>query len=492
MKYLLKFSPLLFMASLNACKNKADVTETVKPNIIVFIADDISWNDFGCYGNTDVKTPNIDELAANGIRFTNTYLSTSSCSPSRISILTGRYPHNTGAAELHTEPSSYLPSFPELFKKDGYHTISSGKWHAGEMLKDGFDIIQSDESIVGNSGEEMWVENLKNRPKEKPFMFWYAALDAHRDWGENNFSGTHNPDSITIPPFLADMPGTRSDLASYYDEITRFDNAIGEVVAELKAQSCLKNTILIIMADNGRPFPRSKTRLIDNGIKTPFIIYWEGLEKSKPEVSTSLISVIDLAPTLLNLANIKQPKTFQGRSFLDILYSHEKAFRNYAFAEHNWHDYEAHERMVRSDSFLYIRNSRPEFMNQGPADAVQSDSYQDLLKLRADNLLNNEQKDIFKQPRSKEELYNCTNDPYQLKNLINDERYAKTAKKHKQILNTWMKDTDDNVPDNLTPDWYHRFTGLRLSNEPDFTKGDRREMPGKVTNAISNTNTSAF
>ena len=130
--YLIIVSLLMFFS----CKKNLD-----NPNIIIFIADDVSWDDLGCYGNLDVKTPNIDELAKNGIVFKNTFLTTSSCSPSRNSILTGRYPHNTGAAELHTEPPIEMISLPEILKNNGYYTIQAGKFHLGEYAKRGFNKI---------------------------------------------------------------------------------------------------------------------------------------------------------------------------------------------------------------------------------------------------------------------------------------------------------------------------------------------------------------
>ena len=154
-----------------------------KPNIIIFIADDISWDDFGCYGNNQVKTPNIDYLAKNGVIFNNTYLTTSSCSPSRNSIITGRYPHNTGAAELHTSPPIEMISFPEVLKNNGYYTLQAGKFHMGDYAKRGFSEVHDNKKINGLGGENYWEKAIINRPKEKPFFMWLASYDAHRTWG---------------------------------------------------------------------------------------------------------------------------------------------------------------------------------------------------------------------------------------------------------------------------------------------------------------------
>ena len=173
------------------------------PNIIIFIADDVSWDDLGCYGNLDVKTPNIDYLANNGLIFKNTYLTTSSCSPSRNSILTGRYPHNTGAAELHTEPPIEMISLPELLKNNDYYTLQADKFHMGEYAKRGFNEIHDEIKINGDGGEDYWNFAVENRPINKPFFMWFASYDAHRKWGQNKFSGTHDPEELKIPKYLS-------------------------------------------------------------------------------------------------------------------------------------------------------------------------------------------------------------------------------------------------------------------------------------------------
>jgi arylsulfatase A-like enzyme len=346
-----------------------------KPNIVLFIADDVSRDDIGCYGNTQVKTPHIDRLAASGIKFTNMFLTASSSSPSRNSIITGRYPHNTGGAELHTEPPDYMISFPELLRRIGYFAVQAGKFHMGPYARRGFDQVNDNNMLNGDGGEELWVKCLQERPREKPFFMWFAAMDAHRPWGLNEFSGTHNPAEADPPYYLANGRGTKEDLAKYYNEIARFDHYIGLVSEELKKQGVYDNTVMIIMADNGRPFPHSKTRVNDRGLRTPFIVHWPGGIGIKPSECKALLSAIDIAPTILSIAGEQTPEQVQGRSFVRLLKNPAAKFRNFIFAEHNWHDYEAHERMVMSEDFLYILNSRPLFPQSGPADAIGSPSY---------------------------------------------------------------------------------------------------------------------
>ncbi len=458
---LILFQPLLAQNKENA------------PNIILFIGDDVGWNDLGCYGNKAVVTPNIDRIAQDGIRFTNAYLTASSCSPSRTSIISGRYPHNTGSAELHTPLPAEVAIFPELMKKAGYYTAQAGKWHMGDAAKRGFDTIHDNGKENGDGGEEMWLSTLRERPRERPFFMWFAAIDAHRPWGTNDFSGKNDPNAITPPPFLAQSDTTRQDLAWYYDEITRFDDYIGQVEVELKAQGVLDNTLIMIMSDNGRPFPRSKTRVYDSGMKTPFIVKWNDGLPRKGVVSSSLISVIDIAPTLLELSGVEILPGFQGKSFARVLKNPESEFRNYVFSEHNWHDYEALERMARTKEYLYVLNLRPNLSNPGPADSNSSPSFQDLKAIRDAGQLTAAQADVFMVPRPAEELYDCTKDPLQLVNIASLPEYQKKLKNLRQVLRQWQEETADTAPDALTNDWFDRETGESLAGEKI-----RGEMPG--------------
>ena len=172
-----------------------------RPNIIFFIADDVSQEDFGCYGHPSIKTPSVDALAAGGMRFDNAYLTTSSCSPSRCSIITGRYPHNTGAPELHVKLPDSQVRFPELLRKAGYYTVLSGKNHMFSSKDRAFDKI----TRGGGPGSEAdWVEHVQNRPMDKPFFFRFASSDAHRSWQVSKDAPSYENDEIVVPPYLVD------------------------------------------------------------------------------------------------------------------------------------------------------------------------------------------------------------------------------------------------------------------------------------------------
>lgn len=478
------FSVLIFM--LAGCQPKKQVIQA--PNIIFIIGDDISWEDIGAYGHPAIRTPHIDQLAKDGLLFNNMFLTASSCSPSRTSILTGRYPHNTGAAELHTPLPDHLAYFPELLKEKGYFTALAGKWHEGENTRRAYDTLLVDKALNGEGGEAQWLHLLQSRPKEKPFFFWLAPYDAHRGWSANEeFDKPYKPGEVVVPAHLKDDAETRKDLALYYNEITRLDDYIGRLLTELEAQGIADNTIIIFTADNARAFPGNKTRLLDRGLKTPFVIKWpKGITEKGKQVD-ALVSAVDIAPTLLKLAKVDGVSSVQGVSFDQLLINPAATFRKYVFGEHNWHDYEAYERSVRTKDHLYILNKRPLLINDGPIDANQSPSALALKKGRADSTLTPLQGEVFLFPRPAEEFYVMATDSLQEQNRIADSTYTETVDQLRSVLSQWQLATGDTMPDSLTTDWYHREDGSALPS-----KGARGEMPGAAKNAARNNNKGPF
>lgn len=448
-----------------------------RPNVIIFLADDISWDDFGCYGNPSACTPNIDRLAAQGRRFTQAFLTASSCSPSRSSIATGRYPHNNGpASELHRPIASNLPRFPAALRAAGYYTLLSGKNHmsqekppAGEAAQpEPFEVIDGGNGPGNRGGHATWVKLLQDRPREKPFFAWFAAHDAHRAWEADNewdaaaYGPKHDPKKMRVPPFLVDDDATRRDLASYANEVTRFDHFIGRVVAELERQGVLNDTLLFVLADNGAPFPRAKTRLHDSGMKTALVAHWPAGIKRPGVTADGLASSIDLAPTILELAKAPIPASVQGRSLAPMFADPAARVRRHAFSEHNWHDYAANARAVRDGEYLYILNLKPEQPWQGPADSVRSPSHDSLQAARKQGTLTPAQQDVFLAPRPAEELYRTASDPHQVKNLAADPAHAAALKRLRDVMAKWREETADSVPAEPSQDGFHRETGERL------------------------------
>lgn len=466
-----------------------------RPNIIVLIADDISWDDYGCYGNRAARTPNIDTLAARGLRFTQAYLTASSCSPSRSSIITGRYPHNLGAAaELHLPIPAHLPWIPALLRSAGYYTAVVGKNHmSSDQPAPGtppppkpWDLVDPGVTPENHGAESKWVPTIENRPKDQPFFFWFAALDAHRGWDadrewiEARYGPKHRPEDVVVPPFLVDEAATRQDLASYYNEVTRFDHFVGEVTKALAAQGVLDHTLLLVLADNGRPFPRAKTRLHDSGMKTALVAHWPKGIRGAGVTSDSLVSVIDIAPTLAEIAGLAAPPEFQGVSLTPVFRDPRAVVRRHAFSEHNWHDYEAHGRSVRSEGFLFIRNARPAQPWQGPADSVRSPSHRSLLLQRDRGQLTSAQADVLLAPRPVEELYRTADDPNQLRNLAGDPGFAEVRNRLRRLLDQWVEETGDAVPEQISRDAFHRETGDRIAGSETI----RGTPPGGPRGAV--------
>jgi len=429
-----------------------------RPNVIILIADDLAWNDVGCFGHPTIRTPHLDRMAAEGMRFTSAFLTAASCSPTRCSVITGRYPHATGAAELHQPLPADQVAFPGLLKAGGYYTAAAGKWHMGDDARRHFDRIYGG----GPSGGEQWLRALRERPNDRPFLMWLAASDPHRPYRPDTIDPPHRPEDMVVPPFLPDVPEVRHDLALYCDEVSRLDAFVGRVLDEVDRQGIGEDTCILFFSDNGRPFPRCKTRLYDSGVKTPLLVRWPG-HIEPGTVCDSLVSVIDFAPTILHLAGLPASETFQGVSFAPLLRDPAATTRDCIFAEHNWHDYQAHERAARSKDFLYIRNAFPHLPGTPPADAVRSETFQMMRRLRGEGLLSAYQHDCFILPRPAEELYDVNKDPYSLRNVADDPAYADALGRMRAVLDDWIRRTDDRIPATPTPDRFDRATGQSLA-----------------------------
>lgn len=440
------------------------VTPQKRPNIVLIIADDLGSEDSGPYGCQGVRTPGLDRMAKEGMKFTEAFNTCSSCSPSRCSIITGRYPHNTGAERLHMPLPKERITFVEKLREAGYWTAQAGKWHLGPFVEDRFDLVLQNFVEKGiradGSGCEMWESVLKGRPKDKPFFLWLAAHDPHRPWAEDTLASPHKPEDAKVPPFLPDGLPTRQELASYYDEISRLDSYVGNFMEALKREGLQDDTVVFFITDNGRPFPRCKTSVYDSGIQSPLLVCWPGRVAPGSECA-SLVSSVDLAPTILELAGLTSPSEFQGRSFARLLEKPEETIREKVFAEHNWHDFAACERAVRTKQFKYIRNFWPDLPGTPPIDAARGKTYEEMRRLRDAGQLPPEQMGCFLAPRPAEELYDVQADPQELKNLAEDPKYADTLKDLRVQLDVWRTETKDFVPDPRPQDSVDRETAQK-------------------------------
>lgn len=432
----------------------------------------MAWDDCGACGHPNIQTPNMDRMAVEGMMFNNAFLMTSSCSPSRASIITGTYPHQTDAEQLHWELPGDRITFVEKLKEAGYWTGQAGKWHLGDQVKDRFHFLAEERTdelaesygelpAYDDSGAHLWVPLLEHRPRNEPFFLWLASYDPHRIYEEGIIENPHSPDDVILPPYVPDTDEVRKDFALYYDEISRLDQYIGDIVEVLEKQGVSDNTLILFISDNGRPFPRDKTTLYDSGIKTPWIVKWPDRVEAGSHTE-SLVSAIDIGTTFLSLAGIDAFESSSGRDFSPILFNPETQIRERIFGQAHWHDHENFVRAVRDDRFKYIRNFFNDLPLTPPADALNGGTFGEIRRLERSGKLDSDLRSLYFLPRPEEELYDLKNDPHELNNLANDPQFSDELNRLRGELLEFMIRYDDGIPRLRTPDGFHRTSGAIL------------------------------
>lgn len=421
-----------------------------KPNILFIVADDWSKH-AGIYGDKVVRTPNIDKLGKNGLIFDQAFCSAASCSPSRASILTGKHPHQIAeGGNLWGSLPASIPNFVSLIQASGGFVGSEQKgWGPGNFKIGGYQ-----DNPAGKNFKN-FEEFLGAKPKDKPFFFWFGSIDPHRDYvkGTGEKAGL-DPQKVKVPGFLPDNDVVRKDILDYYFEVERFDSNVGKLIATLESKGELENTLIVITSDNGMPFPRAKATCYDSGTNIPLIMYWKG--KIKPARSSELVSLIDLAPTVLDVMGIQKPTDLPSKSLINLINGRPIDHRNAVFVERERHanvrkgDLGYPVRGIRTKEFLYLRNFEPNRYPAGdPQKWVAVGPYGDIDDSPSKQLIMSDSANYafffnrtFKK-RGSEELYDLKNDPSQLHNLANEKRFEKAKKYLKIELEAWMKRTND-------------------------------------------------
>ena len=459
--------PLLFILLLGCTLPTLAVAATPgpTPNFLIFIADDQGEGDLSCYGHPVLNTPNIDRLAAEGMRFDRAFLTISSCSPTRCSFLTGRYPHNTGAEDLHQPLPADQKTLAWYLGRARYHTMSVGKWHLGDAERRNWDRVV--ECAARDTAGEA-IRLLKDRPRGKPFFFWVATKDPHRPFDADAIDVPHDPAKVVVPPYLPDHPLIRKEIAQYYDEIKRFDDHVGLVRAELGRQGVLDETFIVYLSDNGMPFPRAKTTLYDSGIHTPLVVRYPPLVRAGT-VQTGLASTIDVAPTILELAGVEQTTT-EGRSLVPMLKDPAATGREAIFAEANWHDFEKFTRAVRTERFLLVRNYYWDKPLWNSVDSINSITWQGFMEMHKAGKLTPAQTFLFVEPRPFEELYDLESDPYALDNVIDDPKHRAELNGLRTLLDNWRVETGDRMPAERRLDGWSRQGTPLPHNQPWYDR----------------------
>lgn len=427
--------------------------QDARPNIILAIADDWGYPHAGAYGYKAARTPTFDRLAKEGMLFTRAYCAAPTCTASRGSILTGQAPHRLEeGGNLWSVLPQKFAVYPEILAKAGYVTGSMRKgWGPGKLGDRPHD--------PAGKKYKSFDEFLKTVPDGKPFCFWFGSPDPHRPY-ERGLAGKSgiDPNAVEIPPYVPDTPQTRADVVDYVAEVQRFDKEVGEMLATLKAAGRLENTLIIMTADNGWPWPHAKANLYDPGMHEPFVAAWPGRIRAGA-TSDHLVSLTDLAPTFLEAAGVEIPKEMTGRSLLPVLSGKQVEKREAVFVERERHARARAEnvgypgRAVVTDRYLFVRNFEPGRWPAGDPDytsGVQGafgdidngPTKQLLLKGREDPAIARFFQ-IATEKRPGEELFDLQNDPHCLVNLAENTEMAPVKASLRTKLEAWMKETAD-------------------------------------------------
>ncbi|MEJ7770122.1 MAG: sulfatase, partial [Chitinophagaceae bacterium] len=343
---------------------------TKRVNILLIIADDMSLN-AGVYGERSIKTPGIDGVAATGVVFNNAFCTASSCTPSRASILSGKYPHELqeGANLWSTFPSRF-PNYTRTLETAGYTIGLTGKgWGPGQTHPGGYTINPAGPNFTS------FEEFIMKLPGNAPFCFWIGPSDPHRPYEQGLKNQTEiDKTLIKVPGWLPDNEVVRGDMMDYLAEVKRFDQAVENAVKLLKEKGLFENTLIIITSDNGMPFPRAKANVYNSGSHIPLVMSW-GNKFKKGKYYNELVSLADLAPTILEAASVKSSVPLSGSSLLPLLINNKPDERfNRVFLERERHanvrkDMQSYPvRAIRTRDYLYIENLRPERWPAGDPD----------------------------------------------------------------------------------------------------------------------------
>lgn len=444
-----------------AATDGASQADTLRrPNVVFIVVEDLSAR-IGAFGDPVARTPNIDRLAREGVRYTNAYTTAGVCAPSRAALITGmnqvsitaqhmrstayNWADGSGRAGYLATPPASVKAFPEILRAAGYYTTNNAKTD----YQFGSPFTVWDE----NGPEADW----RNRAEGQPFFAMFSFMPTHE-------SGLFTPDSVAqgmpsaipaaealerrraalsyrtrpedvvVPPYYPDTPAIRADIARHYDNIQLMDAWVGERMAELEREGVLDNTIVIWTTDHGDGFPRAKRSLYDSGLNAPMIIRFPD-GRAAGTVDARMVSFIDFAPAFLKLAGVEKPPHMQG---VDLL-SQEAAAQEQVFAARDrldeWPDLG---RAIRTRDYKYIVNEVP------GAPLYLKLSYRENVPMMAEMRALHEagrlsplQASYFEVPRPVEELYDLRLDPHETQNLASDPAYAPIKAELARRLSAW-------------------------------------------------------
>ena len=429
----------------------AAVAAQKQPNILLVLSDDQSAFAVGCYGNADIRTPNLDRFAAEGVRFNRAYATSPQSVPSRASIMTGRSPVAVNMTRFNVTLARRFRAFPEYLRENGYYTGVAGRGyhldgavsgrvgkikevelyyaeHGYKTFPDRLDtcMVVADASRGKNHGKinAQFRTFMERRDKDKPFFLQLCYSDPHTPYDAPK---VHDPRSLTLPPFYPDTQLVREYLAAYYDEIHRMDSDFGEVLRYLDDHGLSDDTIVIFMGDNGGAQFMAKGTLYENGIRVPFLVRWPG--RIAPAVTDAVVSNVDIASTCLAAAGLPVPEEMEGADLLPLMVQGETPAERWVYSVRSCHATNSlpgktsvfdQMRCIVGERYKLIYNLLPG-LPWVPVDFSGTEMFAELKRMHKSGELDTLSSRLYFSPtRPMFELYDLRNDPCEQHNLIDD------------------------------------------------------------------------
>ena len=417
-----------------------------RPNILIISCEDIS-PDLGCYGNKYVRTPNLDQLAKEGIRYTHMYTTAGVSAPSRCAMITGMYASSIGGNCMRTSatylpegippheavPPSYVRCYSEYLRNAGYYCTNNNKTDYQFAAP----LTAWDDCSIN--------AHWRNRPKGMPFFAIFNILTTHESqvvYRQNSPISYYDKDAV-IPPYFPDDPIIRRDIVRNWSNITVMDREAGAILQQLKDDGLYDSTIIIYYSDHGGPLPRQKREVVESGTHIPFIIRLPNAELAGT-VTDELVSTVDLAPTVMAMAGIEKPGYMQGQVF----YGPGKAKpRALVFCARARMDAEYDMvRSVRDRQYLYVRNYHPELSYyQNIVFRIGAiPSMKRILELKDLGKLDSIQMIWFAPTKPLEQLYDVEKDPHTIFDIASRPENKVIVERMRIIHEKWMKEISDN------------------------------------------------
>ena len=466
------------LGCLNSCTPPSSDTSE-KINVLILTVDDMNY-DYCCgfgTGNDSTVTPNINKLASQGMLFSRAHVAIPVCVPCRTSIMTGRYPHrsagHSGFDKVEYKIDTTITTLTEVMKDAGYLTAMLAKVnHHQPYEKFPLDIAYGhhdyDELRYGRD-PDYFARRVQevvdaSQQQDKPFFLVANASDPHRPfpgseqekkyYDKPGYEGdgplpdpskTYLAAEIEVPGFLPDIPEVRKEVAEYVSGVRRADDLVGKTVDVLEKNGLSENTIVFFLSDHGMPFPFAKENLYINGTKTPLIVRWPGKVKAGVKDNTHFVSVLDIAPTILEALNLPPMPAIDGRTLQPLL--QEKAQDNREHLVTVYHHTPGHDpipmRAINKESFGYIFNAwSAENLPFTCGDPKAGLTYE-AMKQAAETNADIAARVKFFEERVPEEFYNYEEDPHALNNLIDDDAHQDKIRQMRHDLIEWMQDKED-------------------------------------------------